>query len=373
MGNNTLNAKNHNDSTAYVNEAVINGEGDDQAHAANTNDLRGKIIRIHPAADGGYTVPSGNLKDVYASLYSASDLAKIRPEIYTMGHRNPYTISVDDVKGLLMWGDVGPDNGWDTEEYNMVSKPGNMGWPYFAGAEGNAHYRYKLNKDPAGPLNTSKWNTGVRKLPPAIGATIGYRRSCAITGPLFRWTAAQTNPKKLPPHFDGKWFVMDWNSGSFQTVTMDSTYSKVIAQNKFYTGLVRPLESYIAPDGVLYVMEYGTGSKFQEGTVPVGTGADNTTAISRLEYTGPACTEAVSLKDQTFMESAAGKTRLINLGAEQGRTVGLPFGAKGFRLYDLSGKLAWQFRAASPSMEYHTEIAVPDAVGNGIYRAKYSF
>ncbi len=34
---------------------------DAQMTSANTNDLRGKIIRIHPEADGSYTIPEGNL------------------------------------------------------------------------------------------------------------------------------------------------------------------------------------------------------------------------------------------------------------------------------------------------------------------------
>src|SRR5690606_22961075 len=34
---------------------------DDQATAANTDDLRGKILRIRPLGDGGYAIPDGNL------------------------------------------------------------------------------------------------------------------------------------------------------------------------------------------------------------------------------------------------------------------------------------------------------------------------
>ena len=45
----------------------------------NTNDLRGKVLRIKVAADGSYTVPSGNL--------FAPGTAKTRPEIYAMGFR----------------------------------------------------------------------------------------------------------------------------------------------------------------------------------------------------------------------------------------------------------------------------------------------
>jgi len=34
---------------------------DSQKSASNENDLRGKILRIHPQPDGTYTIPSGNM------------------------------------------------------------------------------------------------------------------------------------------------------------------------------------------------------------------------------------------------------------------------------------------------------------------------
>ena len=53
---------------------------DAQKSSASTNDLRGKILRIHPEPDGSYTIPTGNL--------FPPGTPKTRPEIYTMGHRN---------------------------------------------------------------------------------------------------------------------------------------------------------------------------------------------------------------------------------------------------------------------------------------------
>src|SRR5690606_8077062 len=49
VGNNTGNAI-----SAHTDERPGRASWDDQAHAANTNDLRGKIIRIHPEDDGTY-------------------------------------------------------------------------------------------------------------------------------------------------------------------------------------------------------------------------------------------------------------------------------------------------------------------------------
>ena len=71
--------------------------------SSNTNDLRGKILRITPQPDGTYSIPDGNL------FPKGTD--KARPEIYVMGNRNPYRISVDQRTGFLYWGEVGPDAG----------------------------------------------------------------------------------------------------------------------------------------------------------------------------------------------------------------------------------------------------------------------
>ena len=84
--------------------------------SGNTQDLRGKILRITPRADGGYAIPAGNL---------FADSTQGRPEIYTMGHRNPYRIAVDRRSGFLYWGDVGPDARAD--HVDAHDRPGRAG------------------------------------------------------------------------------------------------------------------------------------------------------------------------------------------------------------------------------------------------------
>ena len=44
-----------------IDEREGRGPWDAQKSSGNTNDLRGKIIRIHPETDGTYTIPEGNL------------------------------------------------------------------------------------------------------------------------------------------------------------------------------------------------------------------------------------------------------------------------------------------------------------------------
>ena len=106
---------------------------DAQKSAANTNDLRGKILRIKPEDDGTYSIPDGNL--------FPPGTPNARPEIYVMGCRNPFRPSIDSKTGFLYWGDVGPDAGKTNPnrgpkgmgEFNQARKAGFWGWPYTRG------------------------------------------------------------------------------------------------------------------------------------------------------------------------------------------------------------------------------------------------
>ncbi|HSU49236.1 MAG TPA: ThuA domain-containing protein, partial [Segetibacter sp.] len=86
---------------APLNDLPAHEQYDARRSAGNTNDLRGKIMRIRVKDDGSYEIPEGNL------FPKGTD--KTRPEIYVMGDRNPYRISVDQKNSYLYWGEVGPD------------------------------------------------------------------------------------------------------------------------------------------------------------------------------------------------------------------------------------------------------------------------
>ena len=104
---------------------------DAQRTSANTNDLRGKILRIRVTSDGDYSVPAGNLFRPGA--------ARTRPEIYAMGFRNPFRMAVDRKSNNVYVGDYSPDaNEADPAararraigRWMLVDRPGNYGWPY---------------------------------------------------------------------------------------------------------------------------------------------------------------------------------------------------------------------------------------------------
>ncbi len=92
---------------APLNDLPGHQQYDARRSSGNTNDLRGKDHYASRVKDDGtYEIPDGNL------FPKGTD--KTRPEIYVMGNRNPYRISVDQKNSFLYWGEVGPDAGNDS-------------------------------------------------------------------------------------------------------------------------------------------------------------------------------------------------------------------------------------------------------------------
>jgi cytochrome c len=273
VGNNTGNVMQY----AQTDERPGRANWDDQRTSANTNDLRGKILRITPQADGSYTIPPGNL--------FPPGTAGTRPEIYAMGVRNPWRVSIDSKTGWVYWGDVGPDASQDTangprgyDEHNQARGPGFFGWPYFVGE--NLAYPYYdfvkdqplATKDPRKPSNTSVNNTGLRDLPPAQPAFISYPYGAsdrfplvgtgarsAVGGPIFRRADFPAASRLFPDYFEGKWLTADLSRGWIMVVAMDER-GDYRSMERFLPGYkpVEPIDLKFGPDGDLYVLEYGS-------------------------------------------------------------------------------------------------------------------
>ena len=248
---------------------------DAQLTSGNTNDLRGKILRIKPLPDGSYSIPEGN-------LFTEDD--KHRPEIFAMGLRNPFRISVDAETGWLYFGDVGngdPPNergGWGWDEFNQARSPGNFGWPYLTG--NNQPYRdFDYATETIGDpfeadrlINDSPNNTGVQALPPALPAMIWYTFGESkefpemgaggvnpMSGPVYR-RAASHKEYALPDYYIGKHFIYDWMRNWIQVVSFDAQgdlagIEPFLPEVKF----ARPMDMEVGPDGALYIIEWGRG------------------------------------------------------------------------------------------------------------------
>ena len=226
--------------------------------AANTNDLRGKVIRIHPldeipagtepGMDTTYSIPDGNM--------FAPGTANTRPEIFAMGFRQPFTLHTDPANpGTVAVGEYCHDAGEDLPdrapaggcEWNLLSGPGFHGWPFCVAdnSPANSSYRWDyatgettdslydcsledipsdLDYAPAGQSNPGPTFDGQANIPgPAVPATIWKKTNNEqpvedfgdleaggnqpITGPIYRYDEETAGPGAFPPYYDGSWLI----------------------------------------------------------------------------------------------------------------------------------------------------------------------
>nr|WP_236070791.1 ThuA domain-containing protein [Streptomyces polyasparticus] len=308
--------------------------------AGNTNNLNGKILRIHPEDDGTYTLPAGNL---FTGNEPDEGGGKTRGEIYVMGVRNPARIFVDQKTDILYAGWVGPDAGqpsttWGPAKYDTfaaITGPGNHGWPYCMGNK--QPYRDRNLPDPTKPLgwyncdaprNESPNNDGLVKLPPVTSNTIWYSPAgggpdfprdangipsykaeeqkfllpwlkgggqATMNGPVYRYDPTSTGEGKWPSYWDGKWFVGDFYFGDqprHAILTDPNTVGKggrpVHAESlkKIIPGgndaINNLMDWKFGPDGALYVLDYGRGFFT----------SDAKSALWKVSYHGGAATPA---------------------------------------------------------------------------------
>ncbi len=280
-----------NDSEGYapIDERPNRGPWDAQKSSANTNDLRGKILRIKPTPEGGYTIPKGNL--------FPPGTPKTRPEIYAMGFRNPWRFNIDHQSGFLYVGDVGPDAGSEKAErgprgfdtVNQIRQPGNYGWPY---SRGNAVYvdfdfsekKPGLIYEKTRPINISPNNSGLTELPPVQEPLVWYPSAAsaefpilgtggrtACGGPVFHFDPGFKETGGLPEYFDGCLLFYDWqrpfifwgrlDAQGKMTEILPFTQAARVAQGdddgsgRFQ--IKRPVDFFFGKDGSLYFLDYG--------------------------------------------------------------------------------------------------------------------
>ncbi|MFT7561087.1 MAG: putative repeat protein (TIGR03806 family) [Flavobacteriales bacterium] len=246
-GNLIITTGDNNGATGYFSSAG-------QRTSGNTNDLNGKVLRITPSANGGYTVPAGN-------LFAADALH--RPEIYAMGFRNAFRINKDSQTGYLYLGDVGPDASADSgegpgglDEINVITQAGNFGWPWIIGF--NQPY---AGFDPNNLSNNFNENTGATAIPNAIPAIWTIRHQATMAGPVYRFDPSIENDFKLPEYYNGKLIFWDFNSSIFSTIDVDSNEAAFAAEMPFnMSGFQGAIDAEFDPrTHQLYVLQWGSG------------------------------------------------------------------------------------------------------------------
>ncbi|MFI6265605.1 ThuA domain-containing protein [Micromonospora sp. NPDC051006] len=287
--------------------------------SGNTNDLNGKILRIHPEADGTYTIPAGN-------LFTGQEEGggKTRPEIYVMGVRNIARIAWDPVNDWLTAAWVGPDAGAPSPELGpakydtatIITSAGNQGWPYCMG--NRQPYRDRSNTDATvltgwydcdNLKNTSPRNTGLVDIPPARDNMIWFSPQgggpvypertdgsglptyklgdetftepylkgggqAIMDGPTYQVEKVDTTSGVAwPAYWDNKWFIGDQsNANNRIAVTVDPKTVKDAGRPAFAEDLraiirsgtgANQLQSWMdakfGPDGALYMLDYAGG------------------------------------------------------------------------------------------------------------------
>jgi glucose/arabinose dehydrogenase len=166
----------------YIATGDGGGGNDPNNVAQNLSSNLGKMLRVTPLADGGYTIPAGN---PFAGATAGND------EIWSYGLRNPFRNSFDRMTGDFWIGDVGQNT---REEINFESAatPGgrNYGWRAREGSIDNPGVG-----DPAPP----------NAVDPFFDYPHGSMGGTVIGGYVYRGTGEAG--------LDGTYFFGDFNSG----------------------------------------------------------------------------------------------------------------------------------------------------------------
>ena len=252
---------------------------DSRRSAGNTNDLRGKLLRIKVKPGGGYTVPRGNL--------FRPGTPKTKPEIFAMGLRNPFRFDVNPKTDQVYLADYSPDadepnpsRGPDGQGRWMVfDKPANFGWPFCATPDlpyQDYDFATQTSAGPfncAAPVNDSAHNTGLRVLPPVQRPQVNYGYGASerfpelgtggigpMAGPAYDYSKRNRSRIKWPKQFDGKPLFYEWTRDYIKAFSLDhdNQVSKIedVAPDIVFDN---PMDMEFGPDGALYVLEYGTG------------------------------------------------------------------------------------------------------------------
>lgn len=213
-----------NDNKLYI------GTGDNRtpSNAQNTGNLLGKILRINAVPDNPGTpvderIPSDNPTS-FTTTNGVQTTSGINRAIWALGFRNPFTFAVDPADGKIFVNDVGEGT---QEEISQLVKAGNFGWPSCEGASGSCS-----NSAFTAPLYS-------------YGRSVG----AAITGGVFY------RGNNFPSGYDGYYFFGDY---SWNWIKSINPSTRVVSN--FSTGAGAPVDLDIGPDGMLYHLEYSSGT-----------------------------------------------------------------------------------------------------------------
>ena len=210
------------DGMLYIGMGDGGSGGDPERRALNAGQLLGKILRIDPTPSDGqpYTIPADN---PFVGTSGA------RPEIWSVGVRNPWRFSFDPFTGDLWIADVG-QNQWEEVDVAWADEGGgrgaNFGWSAFEGTH---------------PFNADQPTQGA--VPPIFEYQHNDEGGCSISGgALYRGAAL--------PSLDGWYVYGDYCLGNVRAREIVDRR----AGREVILGTPGTISSVAAgPDGELYV------------------------------------------------------------------------------------------------------------------------
>jgi len=214
------------DGMLYIGMGDGGSAGDPQNRAQNPRELLGKMLRIDVNHRDPYAIPKDNpyTKD-----------ARVHPEIWAIGLRNPWRFSFDARTGICFAGDVGQNA---FEEVDVIEKGGNYGWRIF-----EASHTFKMVDDP----------------PKTIAPIAEYPRSegVSITGGL-------VYRGKKSPSLDGWYFYADYGSGRIWALKYEKR--KKTAQGEVLRMRGQPSSFGVDASGEMYICDHsGAVLRIAEG------------------------------------------------------------------------------------------------------------
>jgi len=199
---------------------------DTNNRAQSPGDLRGKVLRI--GLDG--SIPPSN---PFAHVPGA------RGEVFTRGHRQPWSLSYDPPTRWVLLAENGGDEQDDHERVLRLVPGANHGWPRVFADGLDTLTRTNRVEGFASPWFSYKRGTG--------GSCTG--------GLVYR---APAGGGGFPASWHGGLFYSDYNRKSVRFAPIDPATQRPAASQSFAQNLPGgPVTLRLGPDGALYMIEYG--------------------------------------------------------------------------------------------------------------------
>ncbi|MFT4861699.1 MAG: glucose/arabinose dehydrogenase [Pseudohongiellaceae bacterium] len=196
--------------------------GDLAAHASqDLTNHNGTVVRLH---DDG-RVPSDN------PFVGRRDAL---PEIYSFGHRNPQSLTLNPITGDLWAGEHGPQGG---DELNIVNPGVNYGWPVVG---------YGVNYGPGRPIHATQEQEGMEGPKHYWVPSIATSGLMIYGGDLF-------------PNWKGDAFVGGLRGQLLARVDINDAGDMAISDESLMVGIGRVRDVREGPDGAIYVATENRG------------------------------------------------------------------------------------------------------------------